>query len=108
MRLVDVHTRERERAIFACGDLRQRPKGAQVMTTKPFAAVLGFGLVAAWIALNFGYAILCLVGAAVFYGAAAVVQGEVDLGEVQRRLRSGGEAGSFRSPTSAGGGRRVR
>jgi hypothetical protein len=70
--------------------------------------VLGFGFVAAWIALNFGYAILCFVGAAVSYGAAAVVQGEVDLGEVQRRLRSGGEAGSSRSPTPAGGGRRVR
>jgi hypothetical protein len=54
------------------------------MTTKQFAAVLGFGFVAACIALNFGYAILCLVGAA------------------------GGEAGSFRSPTPAGGGRRVR
>jgi hypothetical protein len=70
--------------------------------------VLGFGFVAAWIALSFGYAIRCLVGAAVFYGAAAVMQGEVDLGEVQRRLQSGGEARSFRSPTPAGGGRRVR
>jgi hypothetical protein len=78
------------------------------MTTKQFAAVLGFGFVATWIALSFGYAILCLVGAAVFYGAAAVFQGEVDLGELQRRLRSGGDAGSFRSPTPAGGGRRVR
>jgi hypothetical protein len=78
------------------------------MATKQFAAVLGFGFVAAWIALNFGYALLCLVGAAVFYGAAAVLQGEVDLGEVQRRLQSGGGAGSVRSPTPAGGGRRVR
>jgi hypothetical protein len=78
------------------------------MTTKQFAAVLGFGFVAAWIALNFGHAVLCLVGPAVFYGAAAVLQGEVDLGEVQRRLRSGGEAGSFRSPTPAAGGRRPR
>jgi hypothetical protein len=78
------------------------------MTTKQFAAVLGFGFVAAWIALNLGYAILCLVGAAVFYGAAAVLQGEVDLGELQRRLRTGGEAGSLRSPTPAAGGRRVR
>jgi hypothetical protein len=78
------------------------------MTPKQFAAVLGFGFVAAWIALSFGYAILCLVGAAVFYGAAAVLQGEIDLGEVQRRMRGGGEAGSFRSPTPAGGRRRVR
>jgi hypothetical protein len=60
------------------------------MTTKQFTGVLGFGFVAAWIALNVGYAILCLVGAVVFYGAAVVLQGEVDLGEVQRRLRSGG------------------
>jgi hypothetical protein len=74
------------------------------MTTRQFAALLGFGFVAAWIALNFGYAILCLAGAASFYGAAAVVQGEVDLGELQRRLRGG----SVSSPTPAGGGRRVR
>jgi hypothetical protein len=78
------------------------------MTTKQFAAVLGFGFGATWIALRLGYAILCLVGAAAFYGAAAVFQGEVALGELQRRLRSGGEAGSFRSPAPAGGGRRVR
>jgi hypothetical protein len=41
-------------------------------------------LVAAWIASNFGYAVLCLVGAAVFYAVGAFLQGELDLGDVQR------------------------
>ena len=58
------------------------------MTQKHFLAILGFAFVAAWISFNFGYAILCLVGAAVFYGAAAVLGGEVDVGELQQRLRS--------------------
>lgn len=58
------------------------------MTTKHFLAVLGFAFVAAWIGFNFGYAILCLLGAGVFYAAAAVAEGSLDLGEIQQRLRS--------------------
>ena len=54
---------------------------------KQFAALLGFAFVAAWIAFGFGDAILCLVGAAVFAAAAAVAQGELDLSDVQSRLR---------------------
>lgn len=54
---------------------------------KHFLALLGFLFVAAWIAFNFGYAILCLVGAGLFYGIGAVVQGELDLGEVQSRMQ---------------------
>jgi hypothetical protein len=75
---------------------RHRGGGARrsggLPTTKQFAAALGFGFVAAWIALNLRYAILCLVGAAVFYGAAGVLQGEVDLGDATppaQRRRSG-------------------
>jgi hypothetical protein len=54
---------------------------------KQFAALLGFAFVTAWIAFGFGNAILCLLGAAVFYAIAAVAQGELDLGDIQNRLR---------------------
>lgn len=54
---------------------------------KHFLALLGFLFVAAWVALGFGYAILCLVGAGLFYAIGAVVQGELDLGEVQSRMQ---------------------
>ncbi len=58
------------------------------LNLKPFLALLGFLFVAAWIAFNnFGYAILCLVGAAVFYAVGAVLQGEINLGEVQSRVQ---------------------
>lgn len=50
------------------------------------AALLGFAFVAAWVGFNFGYALLCLVGAAAFYGAAGVLSGSVDLGELQERV----------------------
>jgi len=56
------------------------------MNTRPLAALLGFAFVAAWIALSFGYALLCLVGAAVFYALAAVLEGDIDLGELQSRV----------------------
>jgi hypothetical protein len=58
-----------------------------MMNIKQFLGLLGFLFVAAWIAFNFGYAILCLVGAGVFYAAGAVLQGELDLGEVQSRFQ---------------------
>ena len=58
------------------------------MTTKHFLGLLGFAFVAAWIAFNFGYALLCLAGAGAFYAIAAVLEGELDLGDVQQRLRS--------------------
>ncbi len=50
------------------------------------ATLLGFAFVAAWIGFGFGDAILCLLGAALFAGAAAVLDGELDLGELQTRL----------------------
>jgi hypothetical protein len=58
-----------------------------VIDLKHFLALLGFLFVAAWIAFNFGYAILCLLGAGLFYAIGAVVQGELDLGEVQSRMQ---------------------
>lgn len=58
------------------------------MTMRQFAAILGFAFVAAWIAFGFGYAVLCLVGAAAFFAAALVLEGGLDLGELQGRLRA--------------------
>jgi len=56
------------------------------MNTRQLAALLGFAFVAAWIALNFGYALLCLIGAGAFYALAAVLEGDIDLGELQSRV----------------------
>ncbi len=44
------------------------------MSSKQFAAVLGFAFVVVWIALNFGWAVLCLLGALVFYLAAVLIE----------------------------------
>lgn len=58
-----------------------------MINLKQFLGLLGFLFVAAWIAFNFGYAILCLVGAGLFYAIGAVLQGELDLGDVQSRIQ---------------------
>ena len=58
-----------------------------MINLKQFLGLLGFLFVAAWIAFNFGYAILCLVGAGVFYAIGAVLEGELDLGDVQSRIQ---------------------
>jgi hypothetical protein len=60
-----------------------------MITRKHFAALMGFAFVAAWIGFGFGEAILCLLGAVLFYCFAAVVDGELDLGELQARLSGG-------------------
>ena len=58
-----------------------------MITLKHYLALLGFLFVAAWIAFDFGRAVLCLVGAVVFYLIGEIVQGELDLGEMQARIR---------------------
>jgi len=58
-----------------------------MITIKHYLGLLGFLFVAAWIAFNFGYAILCLVGAGLFYAVGQVLEGELDLGEMQARVR---------------------
>lgn len=72
-----------------------------MMNQKQMLAALGFAFTAAWIGFNFGYALLCLVGAAVFYAAGSFAQGELDVAEMQDRLRGGPGAG-----TRAGAGTR--
>ncbi|HKO28117.1 MAG TPA: hypothetical protein VJU80_11710 [Solirubrobacteraceae bacterium] len=58
-----------------------------MITLKHYLGLLGFLFVAAWIAFDFGRAVLCLVGAVIFYLIGEVVQGELDLGEMQARIR---------------------
>jgi hypothetical protein len=58
-----------------------------LITVKHYLGLLGFLFVAAWIGFDFGRAVLCLLGAVVFYLIAEVVQGELDLGEMQARIR---------------------
>ena len=62
------------------------------MNDRRLAAALGFAFVAAWIAFNFGYALLCLLGAAIFWAAASVLDGNLDLGDLQARLTSRDES----------------
>ncbi len=76
-----------------------------MITQRHVLAAFGFAFVAAWIAFGFGNAILCLLGAAAAYAAAAVVEGEIDLGALQDRVR-GNDSGSM--PNSFGRGPRVR
>jgi hypothetical protein len=58
-----------------------------MITIKHYLALLGFLFVAAWIGFDFGRAVLCLVGAVIFYLVGEVIQGELDLGEMQARMR---------------------
>jgi len=84
------------------------------MTTKQFSALLGFLFVAIWVAENVGYALLCLVGAALFGAIGAIVEGELDLGELQGRLRRDRGGGGVTSgqgastPRARSGSPRVR
>lgn len=71
------------------------------MTNRHFAALLGFAFVAAWIALNLGYAMLCLLGAGAFYAIAAVLEGDIDLGELQSRVTQGPPGGSARAASAS-------
>ena len=57
------------------------------MNLKQYLGLLGFLFVGAWIAFNFGDAILCLVGFGIFYALGAVVEGQIDLGEMQSRMQ---------------------
>jgi hypothetical protein len=70
------------------------------MNPRHLAALLGFAFVAAWIALSFGYALLCLTGAGVFYALAAVLDGDIDLGELQSRVTQRPPAPGRRSRAS--------
>lgn len=58
-----------------------------MITIKHYLGLLGFLFVAAWIGFDFGRAVLCLVGAVIFYLIGEVLQGELDLGEMQARVR---------------------
>lgn len=60
------------------------------MNPQQLAALFGFLFVAAWAALGFGDAILCLIGAGVFYAVAALYRGELDLAAFQQGSQARG------------------
>ena len=74
------------------------------MTIKQYLGLLGFAFAVVWIATGFGHAILCLIAAGLFYGVGGVMQGEIDLGDLQERLRgnrSADSGASYRPPSGA-------
>ena len=74
------------------------------MTMKQYLGLLGFAFVVVWIAAGFGHAVLCLIAAGVFYGLGGVMEGEIDLGQLQERLRgnrSADSGASYRPPSRA-------
>lgn len=68
------------------------------MTLNQFAALLGFAFVGFWIAEGFGDAILCLIGAGLAYALAGIARGEIDVGEVQSRLRGAPQGAPAAAP----------
>lgn len=76
-----------------------------MITPKHLSAAFGFAFIAAWSAFGFGDAILCLLGAAAAYAAAGVIEGDIDLGELQQRVRRDDPATP--PPTGFGRGPRV-
>lgn len=73
-----------------------------MINARQFAALLGFAFVAAWISLNFGYALLCLAGAGAFYLAANLLEGGLDVAELQARFSpEGGTSQRTRSGSRA-------
>ena len=65
------------------------------------AALVGFAFVAAWIGFSFGEALLCLLGALVFWAVAGVLEGKIDLGELQSRLSGEDEPPAPSAPAAA-------
>ena len=66
------------------------------MTPPQFAALIGFAFVAALIGLGLGAALLCLAGAALAYGGAAVARGELDSDDLRDRFE--GARSGFSQP----------
>jgi len=62
------------------------------------AAATGFAFVAAWIGFSFGEAILCLLGAAVFWVVASVATGKLDLAALQSRIAEDPDAAPAPAP----------
>lgn len=69
--------------------------------TRHLAALLGFAFVAAWIGFNFGYALLCILGAGLFYALASVLDGSLDLGDLQARVAGQANGPGARQPSRA-------
>lgn len=57
------------------------------MTTRQFAAALGLAITLIWASEGFGEAVLALLVAAAAYAAVAFYEGDLDLAELQDRVR---------------------
>jgi hypothetical protein len=79
-----------------------------MITRKYFAAGLGFAFVAAWIAFGLGDAVLCLIGAAIFYAVASFLEGDLDLADLQGRFRGDSSSASVSSGSTMRRGPRAR
>jgi len=61
-------------------------------SSKQFAAVLGFAFVTVWITLAFGWAVLCLIGALIFYLAAVLIERATQSTDFVSLVRTWGSA----------------
>ncbi len=75
------------------------------MSSKQIAAVLGFAFVAVWITLSFGWAVLCLIGALVFYLAAVLIERAMQSTDFVALARTWGSAQTPPPPPPRPGGR---
>jgi hypothetical protein len=62
------------------------------MSSKQFAAALGFAFVTVWITLGFGWAVLCLIGALVFYVATVLIERTTQSTDFVALVRTWGSA----------------
>ena len=62
------------------------------MSSKQFAAALGFAFVTVWITLGFGWAVLCLIVALVFYVATVLIERTTQSTDFVALVRTWGSA----------------
>lgn len=55
------------------------------MSRPQFASLIGFAFTAVWGAADLGAAVLCLIGAAIFWGVDAYLRGDLDWGKLGQR-----------------------
>lgn len=57
------------------------------MNARYLGALLGFGFAGVWITAGFGWALLCLVVAAIGYGVGLVAERSLNLGNLQAEMQ---------------------
>lgn len=72
------------------------------ISSKQFAAAIGFAFAAVWIALGFGWAVLCLIGALAFYLAAVIIERALQSTDLVANVRTWGTPGTPPPPPRPG------